>query len=154
MKPTTSPFWKIKKLSDMTHEEWESLCDNCAQCCLVKLEDEDTGEVYQTNVVCRLLDIDQCRCTAYEKRSIHVPSCVKITPTNITDFWWLTETCAYKRIAEGKELEHWHHLNSGDMQTVHLEGISVKDKVVSENHVHPDELEDYIVEWDDGQKKP
>ncbi|MGD8588913.1 MAG: YcgN family cysteine cluster protein, partial [Chromatiales bacterium] len=112
------PFWKSNPLSEMSREQWESLCDGCAKCCLQKLEDEDSGEVYHTNIVCRLLELDSCRCTQYARRSELVPNCVSVTPELLQSPYWLPSTCAYRLLAEGKELPDWHPLVSGSQQTV------------------------------------
>lgn len=141
------PFWKRKKLEEMTREEWESLCDGCARCCLYKLEDEDTGEIYYTNVVCRLLDTFRCRCTQYSERSKLMPTCLTLSPDMVRQLRWMPKTCAYRLIAEGKDLEWWHPLVSGDPNTVHEAGISVRWRTQAEKDVDMDQLEDYIVDW-------
>ncbi len=141
------PFWKRKKLEEMTREEWESLCDGCARCCLYKLEDEDTGEIYYTNVVCRLLDTYRCRCSAYNERSKLMPTCLVLNPDMVRQLRWMPKTCAYRLIAEGKDLEWWHPLVSGDPNTVHEAGISVRWRTLAEKDVDMDNLEDYIVDW-------
>lgn len=140
------PFWKRKTLEEMTREEWESLCDGCARCCLYKLEDEDTGEVYYTNVVCRLLDTHRCRCTAYEDRSRLMPTCLTLTPDMARQLKWMPKTCAYRLVAEGKDLEWWHPLVSGSLETVHEAGISVRWMTQAEKDVDMENLEDYIIE--------
>ncbi len=139
------PFWKGKTLTEMTREEWESLCDGCARCCLAKLEDEDTGEIAYTNVACRLLDHETCRCTKYSKRSLFVPDCITLTPDNVSRLHWMPSTCAYRLLAEGKDLPVWHPLVSGDPDSVHYAGISVRGRAVSERRAI--DLEDYIVTW-------
>ncbi len=140
------PFWKRKTLQEMTREEWESLCDGCARCCLYKLEDEDTGEIYYTNVVCRLLDTHRCRCTAYEERSRLMPTCLVLTADLVKQLHWMPKTCAYRLLAEGKDLEWWHPLVSGSRATVHQAGISVRNRTLAEKDVDMENLEDYIVE--------
>jgi uncharacterized cysteine cluster protein YcgN (CxxCxxCC family) len=141
------PFWKDKTLSELSKQEWESLCDGCAKCCLVKLEDEDTGQVAYTNVVCKYMDMETCACTEYQKRNELVPHCVWLKPEMVDEFFWLPETCSYRLIAEGKDLPDWHHLISGDRELVHKTGNSVKSKVFSESNIHEDDLEEYIVHW-------
>ncbi len=139
----TPPFWKNKKLDEMSTEEWESLCDGCGLCCLHKLEDEDTAKVSYTNVACRLLDLDSCRCKNYPMRKKLVPDCVVLTVEQVSQFKWLPPTCAYRLISEGKDLHNWHPLISGSADTVHLVNISVKGKVVSERDAG--DLEDHLV---------
>lgn len=140
-----APFWKRKRLTEMTPEEWESLCDGCARCCLAKLEDEDSGEIAYTNVACHLLDLGTCRCTKYARRSAFVPDCITLTPENVGRLRWMPSTCAYRLLAEGKELPAWHPLVSGDPDSVHDAGISVRGRVVPERRVL--DLEDHIVTW-------
>lgn len=139
------PFWKQKKLTEMTEEEWESLCDGCAKCCLYRLEDEDTQDVYFTNVHCRLLDTPTGRCTDYLNRSARVPDCVTITPAVLEDPYWLPRTCAYRLIAEGRDLPAWHPLLTGDPQTVVRAGHRVCDRTICEDEA--DELENHLVDW-------
>ncbi|HKI74916.1 MAG TPA: YcgN family cysteine cluster protein [Pseudomonadales bacterium] len=142
----TEPFWKTTALADMSREEWESLCDGCARCCLHKLEDVDTGEVHYTSVACRYLG-DDCRCGHYPRRHRLVPDCVVLTPRRVREFKWLPTTCAYRLLAEGKDLAWWHPLVSGDPDTVHSAGISVQGKTVDERYVHPDDYEARIIRW-------
>lgn len=138
------PFWERKRLEDMTPQEWESLCDGCGRCCLHKLEDEDTGEVWETRVACKLLDVHSCRCRAYPTRKQHVPDCLVLTPESARRFTWLPPTCAYRRLAEGKPLPEWHPLLSGDPDAVHRAGVSVQGRALSETEIDPRDLEDYI----------
>jgi len=140
------PFWKDKTLAELNREEWESLCDGCARCCVIKFEDEDSGRIYTTNVVCELLDIGRCRCTHYANRSTLVPTCLTLTPELIPQLSWMPATCAYRLISEGKDLPSWHPLVSGDPKTVHRAGISVRGKVVSAQNVDPDDLPDYVID--------
>ena len=140
-------FWKTKPLAAMSHLEWEALCDGCARCCLHKLEDEDTGDVCYTSVVCRYLDEAACSCTNYPARSVLVPECVKLDPERVEAFAWLPDTCAYRLLAEGKPLHPWHPLVSGDPETVHTAGISVRGRVVSDEYVPEDAHEEYIIHW-------
>ncbi len=139
------PFWRRKRLDEMTAAEWESLCDGCGLCCLHKIEYEDTGEIELTNVACRLLDTHSCRCTNYPRRQRLVPDCVVLTPETVREIRWLPASCAYRLVAEGKELAWWHPLVSGDPETVHLAGISVRGRAVSEET--SGELEDHVVDW-------
>jgi uncharacterized protein len=140
------PFWKSKSLAELTLEEWESLCDGCGKCCIIKFEDEDTGVLYHTNVACEFLDIYRCHCTHYPDRSIRVPACVALNPNNIQDLYWMPKTCAYRLLAEGKNLPAWHPLISGNHKSVHKAGASVRGKVVSARDVPEEDLEDYVVE--------
>ncbi len=142
-----SNFWEHKALNEMTREEWEQLCDGCAKCCLHKLENEDTGTVYGTNVVCRYLDTEQCQCTEYLQRSILVPECVTLSMDNLEQVYYMPSSCAYRLLADGKKLHDWHPLISGSRQSVHDSGNSVKGKVVSELDV--DDLMHHLTgEWE------
>lgn len=143
----SAKFWESKTLDQMNCEEWESLCDGCALCCLHKLEDEETQEVFYTQVACQYLDLDTCRCRDYRHRKSLVPSCLSIKEDCADNFQWLPHTCAYRLLAEGKPLLDWHPLVSGSPNTVHVSGASVKDKVLSEIHIHPDDMEAYIIHW-------
>jgi len=118
----TRPFWETKSLEQMTVREWESLCDGCGLCCLVRFEDEDTGEIVPTRVHCRLFDSEGCRCTNYGQRRRHVPDCIKLTPHNIDALPWMPASCAYRRLHEGKTLPLWHPLVTGDPESVHAAG--------------------------------
>lgn len=134
-------------MRDMTRAEWESLCDGCGRCCLKKLEDSETGKVQYTDVACRLLDTERCRCTRYARRLEHVPDCVELTPENVRKIAWLPPTCAYRLLDEGKPLEWWHPLVSGDRKSVERAGISVSGRVTSERDVHPKEIEERVIRW-------
>ncbi len=123
------PFWKTKPLVAMDESEWESLCDGCGKCCLAKLEDEDSGEIHWTSVACRLFDAGTCRCSDYADRLARVPDCVQLTPRNVGEIAWLPSTCAYRLLAEGKDLPSWHPLVSGRAETVHEAGISIRGRV-------------------------
>jgi uncharacterized protein len=124
-------FWKTKTLAEMNKAEWESLCDGCGKCCLSKLEDEDTGEIHWTSVACRLFDAGACACRDYANRTRKVHDCVALTPDNVGKISWLPKTCAYRLIHEGKELFDWHPLVSGNRQSVHEAGASVRGKVTA-----------------------
>jgi len=126
-----APFWKTKTLAQMTRQEWESLCDGCGQCCLHKLQDVDTGDYYVTDISCRLLDCQSGKCGDYANRKKHVPDCVQLNATSVFETDWLPETCGYRLIADGKDLEWWHPLVSGSDETVHEAGISVRGKAVA-----------------------
>jgi uncharacterized protein len=141
-------FWKTKTLEEMSELEWESLCDGCARCCLEKLEDEDTGKIYFTHVSCKLLDAGLCACKDYAHRSEQVSDCVRLTPANVRTLNWLPPSCGYRLVAEGRDLYWWHPLISGDPNTVHDAGVSVRGRVQgTEDDIPDEELEDHIVQW-------
>ncbi|MGN6548280.1 MAG: YcgN family cysteine cluster protein [Pararhizobium sp.] len=142
-----TPFWKRKTLDEMNRREWESLCDGCARCCLNKLEDWDTGEIAWTNIACRLLDGETCRCRDYAHRQRQVPDCIGLTPDTVRNLSWLPPTCAYRLIDEGRDLYWWHPLVSGDPETVHEAGISVRGRTVPEEGIAVEDFEDYLVAW-------
>ena len=142
-------FWETTPLAEMTHSQWEALCDGCGRCCLHKLEDEETGEVFYTDVACRLLDIQNCRCMDYNQRTRQVPTCLALTPAKVAVWQWLPETCAYRRLAEGKGLEDWHPLISGDPQSVHRAGKSIRGRVVCEADVPAHGMMAHIIYFDE-----
>lgn len=137
------PFWETTPLAEMTKAEWESLCDGCAKCCLHKLEDADTGEIFFTDVGCRLLDIGNCTCTRYDERNRLVPDCVILDQDNVRELKWMPATCAYRLVGEGKALYWWHPLVSGDPDSVHQAGVSVRNLAVTERLAGP--LEHHIL---------
>ncbi len=145
-------FWERVPLARMTHEEWEALCDGCARCCVLKLEDADTGRVHYTDIACRLLDAGTCRCGNYELRHRLVEGCVRLTAGNIaTVAGWLPQSCAYRRLHEGRGLAEWHPLVSGDPESVHRAGISVRGRTVPEWEVAEEEQEDRILPDETGE---
>ncbi len=147
-------FWKRYPLEELSDAEWEALCDGCGLCCLRKLQDEDNGEVYYTNVSCRLLDMESCRCSNYSERFDYVTDCVDIK-RDIVDFATLPASCAYRLRAQDRQLADWHPLNAASKKGViasdhvHSSGISARGKIISEDKVREEELEDYIVDWVD-----
>ena len=146
--PEEQPFWLVKSLETMSLSEWQSRCDGCGRCCLVKLEDEDTAEVMYTDVGCTLLDDQTCRCRDYPNRQAKVPDCVRLTPEAVRSLSWLPGTCAYRLLAEGEDLYWWHPLVSGDPDTVHAAGISVRDRVAGpEEDFTVRELLERLVGW-------
>lgn len=142
------PFWKIKALQDMTYRQWEALCDGCGRCCLHKLEDADTKEILYTSVSCRLLDTISCRCMDYKNRKTRKKECLFLTPDNIEEITWLPRTCAYRLLLEGEDLPYWHPLVSGDPESVHTAGVSVRYRAISEDCVDTDNFELYVIESD------
>ncbi|MBC8129054.1 MAG: YcgN family cysteine cluster protein [Rhizobiaceae bacterium] len=141
------PFWRVKSLEEMTPAEWESLCDGCGRCCLNKLEDWDTGEIAWTNVACTLLDGESCRCSDYANRRAVVPDCIGLTAAEVRKIVWLPPTCAYRLVRDGEDLYWWHPLVSGDPETVHAAGVSVRGRTISEDGMDTDDLEDHLAEW-------
>jgi len=140
-------FWEIKNLIDMNENEWESLCDKCGKCCVIKLEDFDTQQVHYTNVSCKLLCEKSASCKDYENRKSIVPDCIILSPDNLKDLKWMPETCAYKLLNEGKNLPYWHPLLSGNDKEIVKSGNSVKNRVTNENEIKIKNLPDYIFNW-------
>ncbi|MFM9973272.1 MAG: YcgN family cysteine cluster protein [Beijerinckiaceae bacterium] len=142
------PFWRRKSLEQMNAQEWESLCDGCGRCCLIKLEDADDGTLYHTDVACRLFDATSCRCSDYANRSAKVPDCVTLTPHEVLTLRWLPPTCAYRLVSEGQDLDWWHPLVSGTGDTVVEAGVSVKGRVSgNEDAVSLAKLQSRIRQW-------
>ncbi len=141
----SAPFWQTKTLDEMDRTEWESLCDGCGRCCLVKLEDEDTQEIHLTRLSCRLLDVGSCRCSDYANRQSIVPDCIAIDPDKVRNLSWLPPTCGYRLVEEGRELPWWHPLVSGSPDTVHQAGISVRGWALNETRIKPDQFHRYII---------
>lgn len=145
--PESPPFWKVKTLAEMTQGEWESLCDGCGRCCLNKLEDWDSGEIVWTDVACELLDGTSCRCKDYDNRAATVPDCIQLTVQEVQELTWLPPTCGYRLIRDGQDLYWWHPLVSGDAETVHQAGVSVRGRTVTEASVPVEEFEAHVVAW-------
>ncbi len=141
----SEPFWRTKTLEQMTRAEWESLCDGCGRCCLLKLEDEDTGDILLTRLACRLLDVGKCRCSNYENRFAQVPDCIEIDPAKVRALSWLPASCGYRRVDEGRDLAWWHPLVSGSPETVHQAGVSVRAWARSEHKVNPETFHRFII---------
>jgi len=140
-------WWQEKSLAELSASEWEALCDGCAKCCLHKLEDEDSGEVFYTKVRCRYLDEQACRCTDYGNRSVLMPNCIRLRPDEIDNLEWLPSTCAYRLRANQQALPDWHPLVSGDNNSVHKAGVSIRGRAISDEYVHPDGYDEHIVHW-------
>lgn len=141
------PFWEYTALEDMDEQQWESLCDGCGRCCLQKLEDSDTGDVYFTSVACRMLDLVTCRCKDYPNRRSLVPDCTMVRPLTPEKQQWLPESCAYRRLAAGKALPAWHPLVSGDADSVHRAGISVGEYARDETSVPLKDYQQHIIHF-------
>ncbi|MFK8029195.1 MAG: YcgN family cysteine cluster protein [Gammaproteobacteria bacterium] len=139
-------FWELP-LNQLNRTEWEALCDSCGRCCLHKFEDEDTREVRFTDVVCKLLDQSDCRCTDYANRRTLVPNCLELSLDEPEVFRWLPDTCAYRRRFEGKPLLEWHPLKSGRANSVAEAGIGIGGQCIVETYIHPDEIELRHASW-------
>ena len=144
----TNRFWETKSLTEMTRQEWESICDGCARCCLMKLEDEEDGSIYYTDVACSLLELNSCRCQDYANRTVLILECVRLTPEHLDDLWMMPPSCSYRRLAEGRGLPEWHHLISGNADDVHKRGWSVKGSATPVQDIPKEvDLEDRLVDW-------
>jgi len=139
-------WWENKPLEDMSRQEWESLCDGCGKCCRIQLQD-DAGVRATTAVVCKYMDMNRCACTVYTERTSLVPTCLKLSPENIDEIDWMPDTCAYRLIRDGLPLADWHPLVTGDPDSTRKSGNSVKDRVISENQVEEEALEEFIIQW-------
>ena len=144
-----SGYWQHKSLHDMNEAEWEALCDGCGKCCLVKLEDEDDGEIYYTDIACDLLDSDTCRCRDYEHRLQKEPDCVRLKADMVEQFQWLPFTCAYRLLAEGAPLPAWHPLVSGDKNSMMAAGATVRNRVKAKAAVPEDDWQEHVIYWVD-----
>lgn len=144
------PFWQMKTLQQMSEAEWESICDGCGKCCLVKLQDEESGEVAFTDLACQLLDTQSCRCMHYQRRLELVPECVKLTKENLAQIDFMPPSCAYRLLHEGKDLPDWHPLVSGDAESTIKAGRSVRGRVTPETLATGD-VQDHIVDWPDSE---
>jgi uncharacterized cysteine cluster protein YcgN (CxxCxxCC family) len=143
-----SDFWKEKTFKEMSESEWESLCDGCGKCCLSKfIENEDTKELFYTNIACKLLDAATGQCSKYNDRFKYVSDCQKVDRDSVSKYYWLPTNCAYRLLSEGKPLPSWHHLLTGSRDKMHELGLSVRNKIISEELVHPADAKDYIVLW-------
>jgi uncharacterized cysteine cluster protein YcgN (CxxCxxCC family) len=140
-------FWETVPLAEMTPAEWEAVCDGCAKCCLVKLEDADDGTVYYTDVHCFLLERGSCRCGDYADRARRVPGCVVLTPERLEEVFWMPTSCSYRRLAEGRGLPAWHHLRCGDTDAIHRAGASIRGRAVAETGIAEADLETRLVDW-------
>lgn len=143
----SNKFWEEKSLAEMSQDEWESLCDGCGRCCLNKLEDEDTNEIYFTNVTCKLLDINNCCCTDYENRKVSMPDCMILSLDNKAALEVMPSTCAYRLLQLGEPLPKWHPLITGKQESVIEAGISISGKVISEEHIHYKQLPEHLINW-------
>ena len=136
------PFWE-QPLDLLNRKPWEALCDGCGQCCLHKVEDEDTGVIYRTQVACKMLNLETARCHDYRNRRAYVPDCLRLTREMTSQLTWLPATCAYRLRGEGKPLPDWHYLVCGDADAVHRAGISIVGKAIGELEAGP--IEDHII---------
>jgi len=145
---TDTPFWQAKSLLEMSHDEWESICDGCAKCCLTQLQDEASDLLVFTDVACDLLDDGSCQCKDYNNRSIKVPSCITMNPKNVSEVAeFAPPSCSYRLLLAGEALPQWHHLNTSSKDSVHESGNSVRHRVRFQSDIDVDDIEDYVVDW-------
>ena len=147
-------FWRTKALKDMNKAEWEALCDRCSKCCVISLEDADSGVLYRTDVSCKMFDTAACQCSNYAERKQYVPDCVQLTPKNVPKLDWLPGTCAYRLVAEGRDLYWWHPLISGTFESVHAANASAKNKTRPEGRLKTPGLMKRIINWPEPLEKP
>ncbi|MEQ3696805.1 MAG: YcgN family cysteine cluster protein [Pseudomonadales bacterium] len=140
-------FWETTPLTEMTKDQWESLCDGCGKCCLQKFIDDETDELVYTNIACQLLDRSSCQCSDYSQRKQRVPDCTQLTVADIDQFDWLPVSCSYRLVAMGLPLPEWHHLLTGDRDSIKAAGMSVANRCVSELDVSEDDIETHIIQW-------
>ncbi|MGD9967173.1 MAG: YcgN family cysteine cluster protein [Hyphomonadaceae bacterium] len=152
--PLEDGYWRRKTLTEMNEREWEALCDRCGKCCVISIEDTDSGELFLTDVSCKLFDAKSCGCSDYANRKHYVPDCVKLTPKNVAKLDWLPRTCAYRLVSEGKDLYWWHPLLSGDGNTVHVAKVSVRNKTRPEGRLKMPGLIKRITKWPSPLEKP
>lgn len=143
--PDERPWWESKSLHEMSREEWEDICDHCGKCCLHKLEDEEDGTIYYTDIACSLVDPASCYCTDYQNRQIRVPDCLRLTIDNLDQIQWMPPSCSYRVLKEGRSLPKWHHLITGDKNSIHIMGKSIKGRYIDESKVT--DYEEHVVEW-------
>ena len=141
-------FWKSTALEDMTQSQWESLCDGCGKCCVLKLEDVDTGAIYYTDVSCQLLCTETAHCTNYAERKKYVPDCVILSPDNLEAVTWMPESCAYRRLHEGRELPDWHPLLTGNQEAMKQANHSVAGLVTNEIYIQEEDMPEHLFDWD------
>lgn len=146
MQANSKPFWSTKKLHELTASEWEALCDGCAKCCVHKLEDKKTGIVYYTRIACRLLDIETCRCMDYKNHHTLVPECAILSAKHTDMLSWMPETCAYRRLHEGRPLPDWHPLITGTPDSVRPHRVSANVHLIPEQFVDPNTYTQYVIE--------
>ena len=142
-------FWERKPLTALNRREWELLCDGCARCCLLKMEDEETGQLYYTRIVCRHLNLDTGRCGVYAQRTRLVPTCHRLSADTLEQIYFMPRTCAYRLLAEGKPLPPWHPLVAGNREQMQQAGITLQGRVLSERYVHPDGWDEHVIDWVD-----